>query len=247
MKDTFLSALGFVASAEGKYLGWSDEFRKFYSSGYRCPACNARLITVLGTTTVKFYTGDGEKLPLWQLAPLRAQVAECPQCGHRWKTRKDDASPSPSQASAVAVVETERMEEPIGSETRVIDNARSAVTLTRRFTVSKEWSRTYSVDYEKASVSNVGLKLGLNELSSFTAGFEQTIKERFSITRETKDVYSEEIEIQVPGSKRLTVVLNWKKIWQLGLLKFHLNGRESSVPFRVVIGITFDQSQVDGR
>jgi hypothetical protein len=239
MKDKLLSVFGSVASAEGKFLGWSDEQRKFCSSGYRCPKCQKRLLNSWGIATIRFHDRKGERVPPW-LALLQAETAQCPECRYRWRVKKGTAP------TTVTVLETERAEEALGSDTRVIDNSRSGVTLTRKFTITKEWSKTYSIECEKATVSKTGLSIGIDELSSLTAGFEETLRERFCISRESKEVYAEEIEIQVPGSKKLVVTFDWKRIWQLGFLQFRdLNQQESKVPFRVVVGVTFDQSQVD--
>jgi DNA-directed RNA polymerase subunit RPC12/RpoP len=240
MKDELLGAMGSVAGFQGKLLGLSDEFRQFYTSGYRCLRCNTRLLNILGQLTVDFYANNGEKMSMWQLAPLRADIAQCPKCGYRWPTRKGEARSKPT------VFETERIEEGIGSDARIIDNSRSAVTLTRTFSISKEWSKSYSIEYEKATVKSGGLNVGLDEMSGLTASFEETVRERFSITRESKEIYTEEIQIQVPASKKLSVIFDWKRVWQLGYLQFYdLNNRESKVPFRVVVGITFDQRQID--
>ena len=44
---------------------------------------------------------------------------------------------------------TFRTEESIGEEQRVIDNSKCSISLTRRFSVSKEWKQSFNVDYEK--------------------------------------------------------------------------------------------------
>jgi hypothetical protein len=240
MKDDLLSAMGSVAGFQGKLLGLSDEFQRFYSSGYRCLGCHERLLNILGQFDIDFYTSNGQKMSIWKLAQLRADIAQCRRCGYRWPTRKGEILSKPT------ILETERVEEGIGSDARIIDNSRSAVTLTRTFSISKEWSKSFSIEYEKATSFNGGVTVGLDEMSSLTAGFEQSVRERFSISREAKEIYSEEIQIQVPASKKLSVIFDWKKVWQLGFLQFYdLNKRELKVPFRVVVGITFDQRQID--
>lgn len=235
-------------STSGNLYGWSDEFKKFYSSGYQCPQCDEALVNKLGLITVNFYSVSGKKIPLWKLPwMIGAEFGECPkQSYYRWKI-KDSSQPITSEKLEIlGIVETDRVEESLGSDRKIIDNAKSSVKLTRRFSLSKEWSRVYSIEYEKEQVSSTEFNIGINEITSIKTGFEETIRKQYSISEETKEVYSEEVEIEVPGFTKLSLVFQWKRIWQCGFVKFrNQNNEELRVPFRVVVGVTFDQLQVD--
>ena len=90
------------------------------------------------------------------------------------------------------------------------------------------------------------LGIGIDEITSIKTSFEETIRKQYSISEETKEVYSEEIEIEVSSSIKLNLVFQWKRIWQCGFIKFrNQNNEELKVPFRVVVGVTFDQLQID--
>jgi DNA-directed RNA polymerase subunit RPC12/RpoP len=245
MKDVFMKAFGGLAVAQGELAGWSEEFKKFYSSGYRCPGCNERLLTTFGVITVDFYSKNGNKIPLWKLVVYKADFAECPKCRHRWPVKGTGYVETPAKLEILGIRETDREEEEIGTDKRVIDNSMSSVGSKRKFTVSKQWAKSYSVEYEKTQTENSGISVGLEDIG-IKASLEETIRKQFAISEETREVYSEEVEINIPGSTKLNVFFHWKKIWQHGYVKFkNQEGELSEVPFRVAIGVTFDQLQVD--
>jgi hypothetical protein len=148
------------------------------------------------------------------------------------------------------MLETERVEEFLGSEQRLIDNSNSATNLTRKFTISKEWAQSYTIEDENTTTGggegSVGLQFFNLNLGSIKLTAQNSIKEKYSISESSKQIYGEEIVIQIPPHTKLRVFFQWKRLWQHGIVKFKdVDGFEFSLPFRVVIGVTFDQMQVD--
>src|SRR5205823_10429968 len=164
--DMILKTLGLLTGTGGKLVGLSDESRKFYSSGYRCPKCDKHLRSNFGNIIVNFYSDNGKKIPIWKLAVLRAELAECPECSYRWKIRGSGKLDKYKTLEIFGIVETDRLEESLGTDNRIIDNSRSSAELTRKFTIIKEWSRTYSIEYEKAQVVSNGLNIGIDKITS---------------------------------------------------------------------------------
>ncbi|NOS89527.1 MAG: hypothetical protein HOP34_13485 [Methylococcaceae bacterium] len=245
MKEIMFKTLGSLAYAEGALLGWSDELLKFYSSGYRCPQCNERLLGSLGNLTLDYYAANMEKFPLWKLAPFRAEFVGCPKCQYVWKAKANSPATVPAKLAQLHVTETDRVEESLGTDQRLIDNSMSSVSIKRKFTVSKQWTKTYAIDYEKVRAESSGFTLGIDE-TSFKAGIEESIRKQFSISEEINEVYAEEVEIEVPGFTKLMMLFHWKRIWQCGYIQLsNLHGEDVHLPFRVAVGVTFDQLQVD--
>ena len=226
-------------------LGLSEEFRKFYASGYRCSKCGERLMNSLGNISLNFYSASGERISVWQLGVLRAESAECPKCGYRFKTKAAGKPVESADPAIMGIEETDRQEETLGSDSRLVDNSKSTATVRRKFAVSKEWSRTYTVECEKATVTGGGFDVGLTQNLSLKSNCEETIRRHFSISEDLKETYSEEVEIEVPAATKLRIVFQWKKIVQCGFIRVQKpdNG-VSMVPFRVAVGVTFDQTQV---
>lgn len=153
-----------------------------------------------------------------------------------------------SKYSSINIVETIRSEEPVGEEQRAIDNSGSAINLTRRFTVSKEWSQSYTVQYERVRSSGGEFNLGIADKAGIKLTIQEALKSQYSISDETRRAYAEEVVLEIPAKTRLRVFFHWKRIWQHGIIKLRdQRNREIEIPFQVVIGLTFDQTQVDDK
>ena len=166
------------------------------------------------------------------------------------KIRGDSSPIRPNKLEVVNIIETYRSEEILGKEKRLIDNSRSTSKTTRRFTVSREWSKSYTIQYENTQVNgtelNLGLKLPEIELANLKVASQETLNKQYSITEETTENYTEEVEVEVPGSKKLKIIFTWKRILQHGIIKFQdQNNQVFDVPFQVAVGVTFDQTQID--
>lgn len=178
----------------------------------------------------------------------RETVAECAKCHQRWPVFTASQPKVPNPDYEVDITETSRTEEPIGDEQRTIDNSKSSIELTRRFTVSREWSQSYSIEYEKMCSNKQQLNLGVAQgvdVGIRTAA-EDSIRERYAVSGETRQTYAEEITLNVPARTKLCVVLHWKRIWQQGFLVLKSgSGQIAQLPFQIAVGITFDQVQAD--
>jgi hypothetical protein len=81
---------------------------------------------------------------------------------------------------------------------------------------------------------------------SVKSSFADSVRKKFSISEESQETYAEQVELDVPAATHLTVYFQWKRIWQCGFIQFrNQNNEEWQVPFRVAVGVTFDQQQVD--
>ena len=74
------------------------------------------------------------------------------------------------------VVETDRSDEMFGEDRRVIDNTRSSASLTRTITFTKEWTRTYEIQTEKAQGSGAEFSLGVKDAAGLKVSSEQKLR-----------------------------------------------------------------------
>lgn len=143
-----------------------------------------------------------------------------------------------SDLAKYAVTETHRTEEPIGQETRILDNLGNAEPTSRTIRVSREWSRTLEVGSSAATTmkGQLSAKLPLE----ITASVEKTLQQTYRLQDTLTQTVSEEVVVRVPGHTRLSLVFDWKQIVQHGVVR----QGDVEVPFRLVVGVTFDQTQV---
>jgi len=245
-------------------LGLSKEHEMVYSK-MKCPFCGQAPIVP------KYFDQNDKQIP-FRTAYSKMDslaVAECPKCHQKWsvfsgakagivRQRMSEITVKGDQSKAsqidiknldiknLNVVETERVEEHLGSEQRLIDNSKSGITVNREFTIGKEWSQSYVIDYDKTT--SVGGEIGgsLFSLGTLKSTFQRSIKDHYSISEGTKLTYNEKINLQIQEKTKLRVIFQWKRLWQHGFLQISTNnGKEFEIPFRVAIGVTFDQVQID--
>jgi hypothetical protein len=245
MLNKLLTLSGSISSGVLAVFGASDEHRRFLESGYCCQGCGKRLTNILGNLSVNFYTADGRKISLWSGGAVRSDIAECPKCGHRWSTYGKAAPNQPPGSETAEIVETERREEFFGEDRRVIDNLRSSSRPTRTFSFSKEWSRALHIEAERAAKENAGLSLGAKDVAALQISSEEVLRRTYSISEDTKESSTEEISCEVPAHRKLTVIVRWKRIWQHGFVVLTRDDITLRVPFRVAVGVTFDQQQIE--
>jgi hypothetical protein len=153
--------------------------------------------------------------------------------------------PAPRGASAAAqvlgVTETHRSEEPIGTDTYRIDNTSASAKLTRTIRVTRRWSRMVSLDLNSGHSLTGGGQIGPPWLALRT-GIEQSLSHTYSVATDHSEEFAEEFGIEVGPGDDTTVILAWKRLWQHGVVDVWSEGRQARLPFRLAVGITFDQS-----
>ncbi len=173
-------------------------------------------------------------------------LAQCPKCEKTWPVFSGAAAPRSQRESQVEVIETHRSQEEFGTEQRRIDNSKSIIELERRLTIIKEWSKSVVMEREDAQKAGVELNIGVNEAASIKAAAEKAIKSKYTVSENTKETYEDSLLLKVPSKTNLLLVLNWKRIWQHGIIRiFDQDGTVHEVPFKTVVGVSFDQTQVD--
>jgi|GEM_PF-664073 len=141
---------------------------------------------------------------------------------------------------------THRVEESVGEEQRLIDNSRSSSPLKRTLTVSREWTQSFTMEYEKAQTTTNTKNVKVNNYITKGKTVEDFFREKSSYSLEEKRTHAEDVAIEVLPYQRVRLSLHWKNILQLGEIELkNQYGNKINIPFKVVVGLTFDQAQVD--
>lgn len=236
-------------------FGYSKEYVTWIATT-KCPSCGRR-----GLFKLKQVRPDGSKLnTLDRITAMRnsmvhlagvptpasdgAMCVECPQCHYRCPMFAGAPVQDVRGQDSLAIQETNRSEEFIGSEQRIINNAKSAASVSRDITFSKEWSQSYVVELHDKYRGGANLSLGSNHLASLQLTAEKAIEKQYSVTQNTKQVYTDKITLNVPPHCTLRLLITWKRIWQHGSITFRdAKGTVLNISFKVVVGVTFDQEQ----
>lgn len=147
----------------------------------------------------------------------------------------------PSTVQVLGVSETHRSEEPIGTETRRVDNTSGVGRVTRTIRVTEEWSRMVSLELHERHGDSTGITVGPSWLALKTS-IEQSLEHTYAISANRREEFAEEIGVEIEPGADVTVIFSWKRIWQHGVAHVLTQGGEVNVPFRMAVGVTFDQS-----
>ncbi len=217
-----------------------SEEQRVLNKNSKCPRCDRLL---LYTTTYE-PTGRVRRV-LNPTDPL--SLAECPRCHQRWFYFE--------QPLQIEFIEGPRESEEGELSELVLDNRRGTSDLKRKRTVTQEWTQRYEV--ERENTETVGAKLGANigAIATLEVTAEQALKERYAVSEEKREVYTEELSFEVPAGVCRKVRLAFKHHWQAGVIRVRLpssgNPGESQeaeqleVPFRVMVDVSMDLAQED--
>ncbi|MBG6133973.1 hypothetical protein [Longispora fulva] len=147
--------------------------------------------------------------------------------------------------SLVEILEGSRTEEDLGEEARIVDNSGSDSGVTRSVKVSREWTRTVTVAHDQATARGSALTIGPG-WANLKIQVDQTLRHTYGIGSSVRELTEEEIILVVPPRRTVRLLLRWKRVWQHGLVRVSNSGGGSvEVPFRALVGVTFDQLQQD--
>ncbi len=252
-------------------LSYTPQHRRFLASGFRCENCHrmllagprythpdgrpvAKLAMLATADAVAVCTKCSFRWPVYlEGVPLQQPGVIPQQQGAVTPVPHPGAGTGPGVGQVqpilpsigtrtVEVVETRRFEEPIGEEKRTIDNSGPA-TSTRRIKVSKRWLRKYEMSAERAQSRKFGGKLPKALIIELSGEAETRLQRSYSVGGEEEQTFEEEIELTIPPRSIVTLVLSWKRIWQEGVVAVvQPDGERIEVPYRVVVGVTFDQA-----
>ncbi|MBG0567386.1 hypothetical protein [Actinoplanes aureus] len=144
------------------------------------------------------------------------------------------------------IVETGRVERPVGTDTRKIDNSGSGSDVTRNIKASRRWTQSCGVEMESLRTRSGGVDFSVADFLSLKGSLETQVRKLYSISTEQEQTFEEEIGVTVPPHTALVVVMEWKRIAQQGRIRLTVPQRGIvELPFEIDLGITFDLRQYE--
>jgi hypothetical protein len=147
-------------------------------------------------------------------------------------------------ATTYTILEGDRYAVPLGDETRTVDNSRSASSTMRVVRLTREWARSCVVGAEQATTVHGSAGLAVHVLA-LKAEALRTLSKKYSTTTEERETFAEEVTLNVASHTKSEIVFSWKEIRQKGVVRVAGEGFEAQIPYEAVVGLTFDQRQVD--
>lgn len=162
----------------------------------------------------------------------------------------------------------------IGTETRTIDNFHSENTVTETIATTREWSKETYVNYTELNKVNFEAGTNIFSeifIPTIKSSIEKILSKETSIKNSEKNAYENTVVVNVSPNTKTKIKFKWYQIWQHGLIKLELktikqkeivyfnlpqilkikkdkktiNTKTINLPYKVLIGISFDKQLRD--
>lgn len=199
------------------------------------------------TIMVCFFRSDGRRISSvvpYSIMPASA-YATCRRCEARWPVFGQGATvyrtPRSLREPSIVATETLRYSEYIGDDEHIVDGTNSSIATRTTVRATRGWRQSYSLSIEQAQAWAVELGGGNLLPISLQGKLERAITETYSLNIEQDNQFEQEVDVEVPPRTMLRLVLRWKRIWQEGVLSVSVDDQVIEIPYRVAVGISFDQ------
>lgn len=92
------------------------------------------------------------------------------------------------------------------------------------------------------TLGSAGIDLRVVDLK---AAAQRTLSTTYSAGARERETFEEEVTLNVAPHTCCRVVFSWKEIRQSGVVQLASGGSQVRIPYEVVVGVTFDQQQID--
>lgn len=97
---------------------------------------------------------------------------------------------------------------------------------------------------ENVTTARGSARLGIHILD-LTAEAERAVRKNYSASAGDRESFAEEVTLNIPPHTKSEIVFSWKEIRQSGTVRVTGDGFEAVFPYEIVVGLTFDQQQID--
>jgi hypothetical protein len=153
-------------------------------------------------------------------------------------------APPPQVPITGQVIEGARYEIPMGEETRVVDNSKSSSSTTRTVKLTREWNKSYTLGTEHDMTLSGSAQLSIHVLD-LKAEADRQVQNTYSVTSGEQETFEEDVTLNIDHGIKSVITFFWKEIRQKGNVQLSGAGFSAQIPYEIVVGVTFDQQQVD--
>ena len=177
-----------------------------------------------------------------RVAKLRAETAAAPPAVSAMRP----TTISLQRATVVGVEPGSRRSEGIGTETYDFDNSGSSSTSEEMLQITNETQFVMVIDGERSSVKGGNSTFGITHFASIEGQVQNTLRNHYSVEATSKLTVERSTRISIPPRTHVRVTLNWKRVWQDGVINLRPpSGHAVAVPYSVTVDLSFDKKTVD--
>ncbi|HVB45419.1 MAG TPA: hypothetical protein VNF47_22320 [Streptosporangiaceae bacterium] len=144
------------------------------------------------------------------------------------------------------VIETERYETPTGhDEVRTIDNLQGLSPIVRTFRLAREWNKSYSIGSTQSIAVSQSVEFRW-KLADIKTQAEWRLEQNYNVTTQQRQTFEDTVAVTAAPRTYSEIRFAWKEIRQRGYVDvFDGPTHISRTPFELVVGLAYDQRQID--
>ncbi len=149
-------------------------------------------------------------------------------------------------AVVVRVLPGKRRVEPIGRDQTDFDNSGSASTSVETLHITHATEFEMLLDEDTATTSSGGGSVALIGLADISGQIQQELRRHHSVRVSSTFTMERTSELQVPAHTHVRILLDWKRIWQDGVIELRTRNRDQvELPYSLTVGLDFDKTTLD--
>jgi Effector-associated domain 1 len=135
--------------------------------------------------------------------------------------------------------------EPIGTEQIDFDNSGSSATSVE--TLRTSYSTRFVLEFhtERATLRDGQIGVRLLDFARAEGRLESSLRDRYALSHQSTLTAERTSQVTIPARAHVRVILNWKRVWQDGLLVLHTDGGDVYLPYSVTVDLMFDKTLTD--
>jgi hypothetical protein len=162
------------------------------------------------------------------------------------RRREEPLQVSLSDAYNLSVVPGERRSEPSGVDTYDFDNSGSSSTSVQTLIAKHSSGFVMAFETERATERNGQASVGLLNFAQVEGLLRSTLRQQHSLQSTSTLYFEHTSQINIPARTHVQVRLNWRRIWQDGVINLTTRaGVGISLPYAVTVDLTFDAKHTD--
>ena len=126
----------------------------------------------------------------------------------------------------------------------MVNNSQCSSPTTRKVRLTREWTRTYTVDVEDIRIVHGSARLGVH-VTTLSLAAERTLQKNTRPVSGNGKPLRREVTLNVAPHTKSEIIFSWNEIRKKGFVHVVTERSEAWVPYDVVVGLTFDQQQID--
>jgi hypothetical protein len=140
----------------------------------------------------------------------------------------------------------QRRLEPLSPEQYDFDNSESSATSVETLRIFNSTQLVLKFDLSRATLRDGQSSVSILDFAKVQGQLKSKLLSQYSLTQQTTLTVERTSQINIPARAHVRVVLNWKRVWQDGIVVLRTrSGDDVEFPYSVTVDLIFDKTLTD--